>query len=84
MERDKISEEEIKIIEDFLNYNTNKQLSGVEINAISKLLNCYYKQQKEIEEKNITINKMAKDISIQLKEIEELKEYKWMYEGLCK
>lgn len=45
-----MSEDEIKIIEDFLNYNTNKQLSGVEINAISKLLNCYYNQQKEIEE----------------------------------
>ena len=36
------------------------------------ILNLIDKQQKEIEEKNITINKMAKDISIQLKEIEEL------------
>ena len=42
--------EEIKIIEDFLNYNKNKEISGVEINAVSKLLNSYYRQQKEIEE----------------------------------
>ena len=48
-----MTEEEIKIIEDFLNYNTNKQISGIEINAISKLLNCYYKQQKEIECLNV-------------------------------
>lgn len=58
--------EEIKIIEDFLNYNKNKEISGVEINAISKLLNCYYKQQKEIE-------KLKKDKDILYGVIDELK-----------
>lgn len=58
--------EEIKIIEDFLNYNKNKEISGVEINAISKLLNCYYNQQKEIE-------KLKKDKDILYGVIDELK-----------
>lgn len=35
------------------------------------ILNVIDKQQKEIEEKNIAINKMSKDISRQLEEIEE-------------
>ena len=36
------------------------------------LLHLIEKQQKEIEEKNVAINKMSKDISRQLKEIERL------------
>ena len=36
------------------------------------ILNIVNKQQKEIEEKNVAINKMSKDISRQLKEIEKL------------
>lgn len=35
------------------------------------ILNVIEKQQKDIEEKNIAINKMPKDISHQFKEIEE-------------
>ena len=35
------------------------------------ILNVISRQQKEIEEKNIAINKMSKDISRQLEEIEE-------------
>lgn len=52
-----MSEEDINIIEDFLNYNKEKYLSGVEISSISQLLEAYKKQQKEIERKNKLIEK---------------------------
>lgn len=45
-----MSDEDIKIIENFLNYNKEKYLSGIEIASISQLLKAYREQQKEIEE----------------------------------
>ena len=42
-----MSEEDINIIENFLNYN-KEYLSVIEIASISKLLKAYRKQQKEI------------------------------------
>lgn len=47
-----------------------KPLFRDQLQIIIDLIN---KQQKEIEEKNIAINKMSKDISRQLEEIEKLK-----------
>ena len=49
-----------------------EQFCENECQAIETILNLADKQQKEIEEKNIAINKMSKDISRQLKEIEKL------------
>ena len=49
-----------------------EQFCENECQAIETILNLADKQQKEIEEKNIAINKMSKDISRQLKEIERL------------
>lgn len=51
-----MSEEDINIIENFLNYNKEKYLSGVEIDSISRLLKAYREQQKEIERLNEIIN----------------------------
>lgn len=62
-------------IDDICNYEEDLESCKGFCKAIDIVLNLINKQQKEIEEKNITINKMAKDISIQLKEIEELKGY---------
>ena len=55
-------------------YNKNNQIQTI-LNLIEKL-------QKEIEEKNIAVNKMSKDISRQLEEIEELKEKNKTLESL--
>jgi hypothetical protein len=49
-----------------------EQFCENECQAIETILNLADKQQKEIEEKNVAINKMSKDISRQLKEIEKL------------
>lgn len=49
-----------------------EQFCENECQAIETILNLADKQQKEIEEKNIAINKMSKDISRQLEEIEKL------------
>ena len=38
----------INIIEDFINYNNEKYLSGIEIESISQLLKAYRKQQEQI------------------------------------
>ena len=50
--------------------HSGKAVTIVE-NSLKTILNLIDKQQKEIEEKNIAINKMSKDISRQLEEIEE-------------
>lgn len=49
-----------------------EQFCENECKAIEIILNLADKQRKEIEEKNVAINKMSKDISRQLKEIERL------------
>lgn len=49
-----------------------EQFCENECQAIETILNLADKKQKEIEEKNIAINKMSKDISRQLEEIEKL------------
>ena len=49
-----------------------EQFCENECQAIETILNLADKQQKEIEEKNVAINKMSKDISRQLKGIEKL------------
>lgn len=49
-----------------------EQFCENECQAIETILNLADKKQKEIEEKNVAINKMSKDISRQLKEIEKL------------
>ena len=55
------------------------------------ILNLIEKQEKEIEQQakeiarqDRNIHKLNLDKIQQQKEIEELKEYKWMYEDLCK
>ena len=48
-----------------------EQFCENECQAIETILNLADKQRKEIEEKNVAINKMSKDISKQLEEIEE-------------
>ena len=67
-----MSEEEKKAIELLKNKNTEYYYRFIDVrDAVSTLLNLIDKQQKEIEEKNIAVNKMSKDISRQLDEIEE-------------
>ena len=68
-----MSEEEIiKTLQVLIGLEEFNKLSYKENKAIQGLLDLYTKQQKEIEEKNVAINKMSKDISRQLKEIEKL------------
>lgn len=69
-----MSEEEKKAIE-YLKENSLVRIENEKIVAYGNsykliLLNLIGNQQKEIEEKNIAINKMSKDISRQLEEIE--------------
>lgn len=81
-----MSEEEKKAIDEFnkllddfkglsklsLWYEIDAEKQNELYNKLSPLLNLIENQQKEIEEKNVAINKMSKDISRQLKEIEKL------------
>ena len=78
-----MSEEEKKAIVQLQHFGNmteywkQKEYTSNEIdNYIKVVLNLIDRQQKEIEEKRTTINKMAKDISIQLKELEKLKNEK--------
>jgi hypothetical protein len=62
-----MSDVDINIIEDFLNYNKEKYLSGIEIESISQLLKAYRDQQIQIE-------RLKKDREILYGVIDELKE----------
>ena len=67
-----LSEEEKEAKLELNRFIYGKQLSKDDIaDYLGILFNLIEKQQKEIEEKNIAVNKMSKDISRQLEEIEE-------------
>lgn len=75
-----LSKEEKKAIEDLKNAvneplevfeNVVDTFKLINLDQCRIVLNLIEKQQKEIEEKNIAINKMSKDISSQLEEIDE-------------
>ena len=71
-----MSEEDINIIEDFLNYNKEKYLSGVEISSISQLLKAYKKQQKEIKDCKIKYIYLKGDYQLLL---DDMKDHKVVY-----
>lgn len=69
-----MNEDEVKVINKLkqtIDFNSSLYIDDLGDNDIKIILNLIDNQQKEIEEKNIAINKMSKDISRQLEEIEE-------------
>lgn len=69
-----LNEEEKKAVEVLKNKRASEQMLISGKMCVDMLINLITKQQKEIEEKNIAINKQSITISKQLQEIQELKE----------